>query len=149
MPLQYDGGDDTARDTTFAPPANLLALAPLAPPSVASAPTAGQGFALNETGDIPVSATFAGFRTFTNGDTTPSVAGGVCFATNNTGATTITTFDDGASGQRITIVFTDANTTLTDGGNLKLAGGFTSTADDTMELIFNGTTWFELGRSVN
>ena len=148
MPLQYDGGGDGA-DTTFAAPANLLALAPLAAPSVAAAPTAGQGFTLTDLGKVPVSATFVGFRTFINGDTTPSVQGGTNFATANTGATTITTFDDGAGGQRITIVFTDANTTLTDGGNLKLAGAFTSTGDDTMELIFDGTNYYELGRSVN
>ena len=39
--------------------------------------------------------------------------------------------------------------TLTDGSNLKLAGDFVTTADDTWSGCYDGTNWFESGRSVN
>lgn len=87
--------------------------------------------------------------TFGNGDVSPSVYLGNVFKTNNAGATTITTFDDGATGQEISILFTDANTTVSEAGNIRLSAAFTSTADDTMMLMFDGTNWFETSRSVN
>ena len=92
-----------------------------------------------------------GAFTFTDADTTPSVKGRDYFICTNSGATTITMFDDGVPGQVIEIVFTDTNTTVTDGGNLLLqgAGNFTSSANDMMRLRFNGTSWFEVSRSVN
>jgi len=49
---------------------------------------------------------------FTDGDTTPSVAGSDVWRTANTGATTITDFDDGYIGQTIYIVVTDDVTKL-------------------------------------
>jgi hypothetical protein len=68
----------------------------------------------------------------------------------NSAATIITDFTDGVVGQTSTIVFGDANTSVTDGGNLHLAGGFTSTADDTLTLVTtDGTNWYEVSRSVN
>jgi hypothetical protein len=67
----------------------------------------------------------------------------------NTGATTISMFDDGRAGQEIVILFTSSNTTITDGGNIKLSAAFTSTANDVMKLIFDGTDWYETSRSVN
>jgi hypothetical protein len=87
--------------------------------------------------------------TFGNGDTTPDVSSGDIYSTNNTNPTTITTFDNGHAGQVIRIVFTDANTTIAESGNIKLSAAFTSTADDTMTLLFNGANWYELSRSVN
>jgi hypothetical protein len=87
---------------------------------------------------------------FANADTTPSVLGGRLFLTANAGATSITMFDDGYVGQEITVIFGDANTTLVDGGNLKLNGNFTTpAADSTWKGVFNGTNWHELSRSVN
>lgn len=82
-------------------------------------------------------------------DTTPTVSSGNNFKAINTLATTITTFDDGYKGQIITIIFTTANTTIAETGNIKLSAAFTSTADDTMSLIYDGTNWYELARSVN
>jgi hypothetical protein len=64
--------------------------------------------------------------------------------------TTVTDFTAGQIGQKLTLVFTNGNTTLTDGTNLDLAGGITGSADDTMQLLnFDGTNWKELSRSVN
>jgi len=82
-------------------------------------------------------------------DTTPSVSGGQVLLLTNSGATTITDFDDGAEGQLLIVSFQDGNTTLADGGNLLLAGGFSPDANDTITLIKLSTAWRELSRSVN
>lgn len=88
-------------------------------------------------------------QTFTDGDTTPDVSGFYYFKATQTNPTTITTFDNGHPGQEIVIIFTDANTTIAETDNIKLSAAFTSTADDTMRLLFDGTSWFETARSVN
>lgn len=67
-----------------------------------------------------------------------------------TGTTTITsiTSTNFQSGVTITLIF-DGILTVTDGGNLKLAGNFVTTADDTLTLAYDGTNWYEVCRSVN
>jgi Pectate lyase superfamily protein len=65
-----------------------------------------------------------------------------------TGGTTITQIDPHEASYVMTLVFTGA-LTVTDGGNLKLAGNLTTTADDTLTLVSDGTNWFEVSRSVN
>jgi len=95
------------------------------------------------------SASASTIHTFTSTDTTPSVKGRTIFSEANASPTTITTFLDGVRGQQITIIFTTSNTTIAESGNIKLASAFTSTADDVMQLIFNGTNWYEISRSVN
>ncbi len=82
--------------------------------------------------------------TFTSTDATPSVADGNIFKTANSGATVITTFHDGIVGQEILIIFTDAFTTIAETDNIKLSAAFTSTVDDTMKLVFDGTSWYEI-----
>lgn len=51
-------------------------------------------------------------KNFTDADTTPSVSNYGSFVADNTGATSITDFDDGFEGQEITIRTTNANTTF-------------------------------------
>jgi len=67
-----------------------------------------------------------------------------------TGTTTITSVSGTSvpAGTVITIIF-DGILTFTDGSNLKLAGNFTTTADDTITLVYDGTNWYEKSRSVN
>src|SRR5687768_12193561 len=74
-------------------------------------------------------------KTFTDQDTTPSVKGAEYFECANTAATAITTFDDGIKGQTITVRL-DANTTLTNGATLMLAGAanLVGTANDMVTL---------------
>ena len=85
-----------------------------------------------------------GIGTFSDGDATPSAVGYETFKTANTGATTITDFDDGVTGQRITVIVGDANTTFdfTSSG-LKGNGGvdLTPAAGDVLEFIYDGTDW--------
>ncbi len=87
-----------------------------------------------------------------DGDTTPSVAGINELRTANTGPTSITFLDDGLVGQEVTIIMTDANTTIVAAANMKLAGGvnFVGTADDVITLRrIAGGVWVEKSRSVN
>jgi len=67
-----------------------------------------------------------------------------------TGTTTVTsiTSTNFQSGVCITLIF-DGALTFTDGSNLKLAGDFVTTADDTWSGCFDGTNWYETDRSVN
>lgn len=58
------------------------------------------------------------------------------------GTTTITSITASWAGRRVTLIFTGA-LTLTDGGNLKLQGNFTSVADDAITLACDGTNWYE------
>lgn len=67
------------------------------------------------------------------------------------GTTTITsiTADAGNRGRTVTLV-PQGILTFTDGGNLVLAGNFVTTADDTITLATaDGTTYYEICRSVN
>ncbi len=63
-----------------------------------------------------------------------------------TGITNITA--TGHSGNRVTLIFAGA-LTVTDGGNLRLAGNFTTAANATLTLACDGTNWFECSRSTN
>ncbi len=83
----------------------------------------------------------------TDGDTTPDVRGAKVLKTANTGATSITTFDNGGAAQRITIIFGDADTTILETGNIILRNAFTSAINDVMVLIYDGTNWREVSRS--
>lgn len=67
-----------------------------------------------------------------------------------TGTTNITSVSGSgiAAGTCVTIIF-DGVLTFTDGSNLKLAGNFVTTADDVITIEYDGTSWFELSRSVN
>lgn len=43
----------------------------------------------------------------------------------------------------------DSTASFTDGGNMKLSANGPNTADDTIVMQYDGTSWFELCRSVN
>lgn len=88
-------------------------------------------------------------RTFTDGDTTPSVQEGHFYKTANTAATTITNLDNGSEGQEIVIYFADANTTIVPSspgtGSIVLHDGttFTAASGETLRLINVGGNWVE------
>lgn len=88
---------------------------------------------------------------YTAADTTPSVRNVTCMVIANAGAVTIAQFDDGEEAQVLTLIFTDANTTVQDGASIQLAGGanFTSAANKTLVLAKYSTTWFQIGGSTN
>lgn len=71
-----------------------------------------------------------------------------------TGATQIESIKDDSVGgeqsvgRRITLIF-ESNPVVVDGNNLKMAGNFSTSADDTLTLQNDGTNWFEVARSAN
>ena len=77
----------------------------------------------------------------------PIPTGRVFHVTGTTDITSITStnFESGAV---ITLIFDDV-LTFTDGNNLKLAGNFVTSADDTITLVYDGSNWYETSRSVN
>jgi hypothetical protein len=86
--------------------------------------------------------------------TTAAVTSNVVKITGDAGGNTLGTITGGTSGMELTIIFVDALVTITDDGSatantVNLSAAWTSTAGDTLTLIFDGTSWFETGRSVN
>ena len=81
--------------------------------------------------------------TFSSGDATPSVKYSTLFKTANAGATSITTFDDGGSGQLITVIVNDANTTFVNGATLATRSGSNIVAANglTYSFVKDGTVW--------
>ncbi|OQB41045.1 MAG: hypothetical protein BWY04_01075 [candidate division CPR1 bacterium ADurb.Bin160] len=92
----------------------------------------------------------------TTGESTPSVISvdgkqlGILL-TNNSGSTTITNFLGGVDFQILIIIFGDGNTTVQSGANIKLNGlsNMIGATNDTLTLIYTGSLWVELSRSVN
>jgi len=74
--------------------------------------------------------------------------GNVFHITGTTNITTMNTCDSTTAGLTVTLIF-DGVLTLTDGNNLKLAGNFVTTADDTATLVCDSSNWIEVARSVN
>jgi hypothetical protein len=77
----------------------------------------------------------------------PAPTGSLFHVTGTTVITSITATNLGA-GACFTMIF-DGITTVTDGGNLILAGNFVTTADDTLSVCFDGTNFYETARAVN
>ncbi len=83
-----------------------------------------------------------------------AITSNVATVTGNGGGTTIGTITGGVSGQVLTLIFTDSNVSITDtsaatANTVNIGSAFTSTADDTITLVFDGNKWFETARSVN
>ncbi|MBI5071657.1 hypothetical protein HZB93_02055, partial [Candidatus Falkowbacteria bacterium] len=86
--------------------------------------------------------------------TTFAAAGNVMTITGDAGGNTIATITAGVTGQTLILKFVDALVTITDtaaatANTINLSAAFTSTADDTMTLMFDGNKWFETSRSIN
>lgn len=77
---------------------------------------------------------------------TLSTAQNVFRISGTTGITSINTA--GHAGHQVTLIFA-STPTVTDGSNLRLAGSFTATANDTLTLVCDGSDWYETSRSIN
>ena len=96
----------------------------------------------------------AGVVTIDDGDTTPDIAGGWTFETDNSNPTTITNFTGGVGDRVITIIAGDDNTTIACNANIILEGAgtvdFDMQTNDTLTLALRSTgIWVEADRSVN
>lgn len=67
-----------------------------------------------------------------------------------TGTTAMTSITDTnfPIGKMLTLIFA-STPTFTDGNNLKLAGNLVATADDSITMVYDGTNFIEIARSVN
>lgn len=82
-----------------------------------------------------------------------SIANGMTLGTDGnffdiTGTTNLDSIAAQTAGKEVTLQF-DAILTVTDGGNLKLAGNFVTSADDILKLVTDGVDWWEISRSAN
>jgi len=88
------------------------------------------------------------------GVTTFAAVGEYMQITGDGAANTVATITAGATGQMLVLVFVDALVTITDtdahtANTVDLSAAFTSADDTILVLIFDGTSWYEVSRSVN
>ena len=106
----------------------------------------------NVTGTVVVASVIP--TTLGSGATTLAVASIVVKLTGDAGGNTIGTITGGISGMSLVIIFVDALVTITDtdaptANTVNLSAAFTSSANDTLSLVYDGNKWFETARSVN
>lgn len=83
--------------------------------------------------------------------TTPDISDYRTYELTLGAATDITDFTGGKSDDIRFFIFTNGNATIKHGTTIKLASGsdFNGTANDVLQLIYDGTVWYEVCRSVN
>ena len=106
----------------------------------------------NVTGTVVVASVPA--TTLGSGATTLAVASIVVKLTGHAGGNTIGIITGGITGMSLVIIFEDALVTITDtdistANTVNLSAAFTSSANDTLSLVYDGNKWFETARSVN
>lgn len=114
----------------------------------------GIGAEKNIVAGLKLSSTATTPATLAAAATTLAITSNVATVTGDAGGNTLATITGGLSGMTLTLIFTDANVTLTDtaaatADTMNLSAAFTSTANDTITFVHNGTKWFETARSVN
>jgi hypothetical protein len=88
------------------------------------------------------------------GVTTFAVNANVMTVTGDGGGNTIATITGALPGTMLTLIFVDALVVVTDnnahaGDSVDLSAAFTSADDTTLQLVYDGTSWYEVSRSVN
>jgi hypothetical protein len=83
-----------------------------------------------------------------------AVTSNVVKVTGDAGANTVATITGGINGQTLILIFVDALVTITDtaaatANTVNLSAAFTSAANTTLSLVYDGNKWFETARSVN
>lgn len=92
--------------------------------------------------------------TLAAGVTTFAVTSNTMTITGDGGGNTVATITAGVNGQLLTLIFVDALVTITDtaaatANTVNLSAAFTSAANTTLQLVFDGNKWFEISRSIN
>jgi hypothetical protein len=93
-------------------------------------------------------------KTLAAAATTMAITSNVVKVTGDAGGNTLATITGGVSGQLLTLIFVDALVTITDtaaatANTVNLSAAFTSAANATLSLVFDGNKWFETARSFN
>lgn len=86
--------------------------------------------------------------------TTFAATSNVMTITGDGGGNTIATITGGINGQLLTLIFVDGNVTITDDNthasdSVDLSAAFTSADDTVLQLVYDGTSWYEISRSTN
>lgn len=114
---------------------------------------AGAELVLSYTGALTVPGRIVGstITTFTADDTAPSVASGNVFKVPDTWTADhyIAAFADAAVGQQIVIIGGDSDCAISPGDHMKITAQWTASPGDTLHLVYDGTTWYEISRSNN
>ncbi len=109
----------------------------------------GETISNKDDGVIRLTGSFAqATSTVASAATVTLPVGNVINVTGTTNITTLNTCDAANAGRVVTLIFADV-LVFTDGNNLKIAGNFTTSADDTITLACDGSNWFEMARSAN
>lgn len=116
----------------------------------------GQSALIEAVSIVDVNVSAFGVDVFTDENAVPQVTAAATLVllpgtrtvivNGNTGITSISAL--GFLGKTVKFIFT-GTPTVTDGSNLRLAGNFVCTADDSLTLTCTGVNWFEDSRSVN
>lgn len=93
-------------------------------------------------------------KTLGNGATTMAITRDVVIVTGDGGGNTLATITGGVDGQVLKLIFVDALVVITDddthaANSCDLSAAFTSADDKTLQLVYDGTNWYELSRSIN
>lgn len=88
------------------------------------------------------------------GVTTFSITSNVMTITGDSGGNTLATITGGSTGMLLTLIFVDALVTITDdnthaSNSMDLSAAFVSADDTVLQLVHNGTSWYEVSRSTN
>ncbi len=99
-------------------------------------------------------ATTARITTLGVAATTFPVFSNVMTMTGDGGGNTVATITGANSGMLLTLIFVDANIIITDDNShatnsVDLSAAFTGADDTTLQIVFDGTSWYELSRSTN
>jgi hypothetical protein len=83
-----------------------------------------------------------------------AVTSKVMTVTGDGGANTIGTITGGIDGMTLTLIFVDTNVTITDltteaADTVNLSAAFTGADGTVLSLVYDGTSWREVSRSVN
>ena len=116
-----------------------------------------QPYATNESGsDHQPLVPYKEAITLAAAATTFAADGTLCEITGDAGTNTIATItgERAFAGARLVLLFVDGNVTITDDNShaadsVDLSAAFTSADDTTLDLMHDGTSWYEIGRSVN
>jgi len=86
--------------------------------------------------------------------TTIAVTSALMTITGDAGANTVATITGAKSGNILTLIFVDGNVTITNtdahtANTVDLSAAFTGADDTVLQLIFDGTSWYEIARSTN
>jgi len=119
--------------------------------------TSAPAQAIDVTGNIIASGSISSTRkttTLAAAATTLAITNDVVTVTGDAGGNTLATITGGLSGQILTLIFVDNLVTITDNSSgtantVNIASSFSSTSNDVLTLVFDGTSWREVTRSIN